>query len=131
MRDKLLMFGTATAATKGTAAYCADVLDMGNLAEHRTGRVPDAYVCFKVTTAGGTGDTVLPILADCDTESGTYTILREGKVENSETLGDVFVIEVPASHRRFLKAGIVPSNSGALAKLPAVEAWIQLGQDDL
>lgn len=131
MRDKLLMFGTATAVSKGTAAYCADVLDMGDLAEHRTGRVPDAYVYYKVTTAGKTGDTILPVLADCDTVSGTYTIIREGKVESSEALGDVFVIEVPASHRRFLKAGIIPSNAGSLAGLPAVEAWIQLGQDDL
>lgn len=131
MRDKQLIFGEVIAVTKSTPAYAADILDMGDLSEIRTGRVEAARLVLEITLAGGTGDTAIPILADCDTSGGTYTIIREGKAVSAEGLGDRFYMEVPAEHRRYLKAGIIPGATGAsIDSACKGQMWIQLGVED-
>lgn len=123
MKDALLKFGDISAATKATVAYSANILDMGKTT--KTGNGDQVNVIFEAATAMDSADTVACQLYECDTVNGTFVLCAQGVAVCLDAHGK-YALPVPRTHKRFLKAGVLPASSGTFTAT-TIKADIQLG----
>lgn len=126
MRDKLLSFGKIALATKDTAAYSADKLDLNTPALHFTARANDVYVVFKPAAAFNAADSYQPIIQHSD-DDNTFSTLATGPVIAKPGLDDYHIMPLPHSHKRYLRVGALPTSTGTFTATD-VNAWIELGK---
>ena len=126
MRDALLMFGKVALATKDTAAYSADKLDMNLPALQYTGRGSNVCIVFQPAADFNAADSMQPIIQDSANNSDWATILT-GPVVGKPTAADQIVLPMPIKHRRYIRVGITPTSTGTLTATD-VDAWIELGK---
>lgn len=122
MKDKLLMFGEATGATKNTVAYGADVLDLG--ACEFEGNLENLCVCAIAKTSNASVDSVAIQLYESD-DNSTFTLLQQGENHKYEA-GEKHAMPFPKKHKRYLKAGILPSSTGTFTST-VYELSLQFG----
>lgn len=126
MRDKLLSFGNISLATKDTAAYSADKLDMNTPAVQNTARAGEVYIVFKPAAAFNAADSYQPIVQHSADDS-TYTDLATGPVIAKPGANDYYMMPIPLGHKRYLRVGGLPTSTGTFTAT-AVSAWIELGK---
>lgn len=126
MRDALLLFGKIELATKDTAAYSTDVLDMNLPALQFTGRGNNVCVVFQPDADMNAADSMQPIIQDSANNSDWVTILT-GPIKKAVTASTQIVLPIPLSHRRYVRVGILPTSTGTLTATD-VEAWVELGK---
>lgn len=126
MRDKLLSFGNISLATKDTAAYSADTLDMNTPAVQFTARAGDVYIVFKPNAAFNAADSYQPIIQHSD-DGNTFTTLATGPTIGKPGKDDYYSMPIPLAHKRYLRVGGLPTSTGTFTAT-TVAAWIELGR---
>ena len=122
MRDALLDFGAITAATKDTVAYSANVLDMG--ATRKTGNLDNINVVIEAGADFASADTVAVQLYD-SADGSTFALIQQSAAVTLKQ-GETFAMPVPKTHRRYLKAAVLPKSTGTFTST-SITACIQPG----
>lgn len=126
MRDALLIFGSMSLATKDTAVYSADTLDLNLPAKQFTGRENNVCVVFQPSADFAEVDGMIPFIQDSANGADFTTILTGAEV-TAPTEKSQIVLPIPVSHKRYLRAGATPKSSGTFTAVAAT-AWIELGK---
>ncbi len=126
MRDALLIFGALALATKDTAVYSADSLNLGLPATQYTGRAPNVNVVFEPAAAFAAIDGIIPFVQDSADGDSWATILT-GKEVTAPAAGAQIILPIPVSHRQYVRVGATPKSSGTFTA-KSVTAWIELGK---
>lgn len=126
MRDALLQFGALALATKNTAVYSADSLNLNLPATQYTGRTPNVNVVFAPSAAFAAVDGIVPFIQDSADGDSWNTILTGVEV-TAPTKGQQIVMPIPVSHRQYLRVGATPKSSDVFTAV-SVTAWIELGK---
>ena len=124
MRDTLLKFGEATAATKATEVYCADVIDLGQ-SEH-IGNLDNLNIVIAPQTDMASVDNVVVKVYTGSTSSPS-TLILTGPTCTALAQGEQVSIPFPKTNERYMKIGILPGSTGTFTSTK-FDAWIQFGQ---
>lgn len=130
MRD--LLFGAIAAATSGTRAYSADSIDFGasnsRLADTnlKTGNQNEAAIVFSLAAALAAIDYVTPVIQDSADGSTWADIVVGPACAPAHAAGVCAVIPFPYKHRRYVRAGVLPTSSGTFTAV-TVNAWVEPG----
>lgn len=125
MRDKLLIFGTTSLATKDTLVTSADILDLNTPATHYTGRSEKVSAVFHANADFAAIDGYIPCIQDSADGSSWKTIMT-GEEITAPSEGDEYVLPLPLSHRRYLRTGATPKSSGTFTA-KTIDSWIGIG----
>ena len=126
MRDKLLMFGALSLATKDTAVYSADYLDMGEPETHNTGNDGNIDIVFQPAADFKAVDSMEPFLQD-SADGSSWATIATGKLTAKPSALTQITMPMPSSHRRYLRVGATPASTGTFTAT-TVNAWIELGK---
>ena len=126
MRDALLIFGALALATKDTAVYSADSLNLNLPAKQYTGRAPNVNVVFQASADFEAIDGAIPFVQDSADGDSWATILTGPQV-TAPVEGQQIVMPMPVTHRQYLRVGVTPKSSATLTAV-AMTAWLELGK---
>ena len=126
MRDALLIFGAIALATKNTAVYSADSLNLNLPATQATGRESNVNVVFEPAAAFAAIDGIIPFIQD-SADGETWLTILTGVEVTAPVKGQQIVMPMPVEHRQYLRAGATPKSSDTFTA-KSVTAWIELGK---
>jgi hypothetical protein len=126
MRDALLLFGTTSLATKDTAVYSANSLNLNLPATQKTGRFPAVTIVFQTNASFAAVDGLVPFLQDSADGSSWKTILTGAEI-TAPVSGQQIVMGMPVEHRQYLRTGVTPKSTGTFTAV-TLDSWIELGK---
>ena len=120
MTDYLNRFGTVTNQGSTNTLDFEAIDPRAAMQTHRTGEKHESTVVFHI--ASDFTGTVTPKLIHCDTPDGTFTDLTVGETVVDPKSGIFALLEMPKSHKRYMRAILTAAASGA-----TIEAFMEPG----
>jgi len=135
MIDSLLKMGSVTLATKATAAYTADYLDLGAIASASgltLKTLPEMFICFQIDgDACAATDYLDPAFQTAD-NTGFSTNLETTAFPSSATglaTGTILRYRVPMQCRRYVRGKVTPQSSATYDANTCI-VWLEAGAQE-
>lgn len=135
MIDSLHKMGSVTLATKATAAYTADYLDLGAIASASgltLKTLPEMFICFQIDgDPCPATDYIDPAFQTAD-DTGFSTNLETTAFPSSATglaTGTILRYRVPMQCRRYVRGKVTPQSSGTYDANTCI-VWLEAGAQE-
>jgi len=135
MIDSLHKMGSVTLATKATAAYTADYLDLGAIASASgltLKTLPEMFICFQIDgDACAATDYIDPAFQTAD-NTGFSTNLETTAFPSSATglaTGTILRYRVPMQCRRYVRGKVTPQSSATYDANTCI-VWLEAGAQE-
>jgi len=135
MIDALLKLGSVTLATKATAAYTADYLDLGSIASasgFTLKTLPEMFICFQINGDPGTADDYIDPAFQSADDTGFSTNLDTTAFPSSDTTlatGTILRYRVPMQCRRYVRGKVTPQSASTYDANTCI-VWLEAGAQE-